>query len=245
MTVALPTDWFAREHLTPDLTRLWEPFVHSFFQANIFHLRGRDADLVLDFGMGLSSLRGALELTEGKPVLAVASHGHVDHVGSFHEFELRYGHIAEQATFTEMRDRDTLASLFRDIDKAVTRPPAPAWRTADYRLSPAPLTTLLTEGDSLDLGNARLRVLHLPGHSPGSIGLLDERDGLFFSGDAIYRGGLVDDVPGADRAVYRRTMERLARLEVAVAHGGHGASMDRDAMQAIARGYLQDGDGKG
>ena len=245
MTVALPTAWFARERLTPDLTRLWEPFVHSFFQANIFHLRGRDADLVLDFGMGLSSLRGALDLTPGKPVLAVASHGHVDHVGSFHEFEQRFGHAAEQTAFAEMRDGETLAALFRGIEEAVAQPPTPAWRAAEYSLTPAPLTTLLAEGDSLDLGNPRLRVLHLPGHSPGSIGLLDEHDGLFFSGDAIYRGGLVDDVPGADRTVYRQTMERLARLDVAVAHGGHGASMDRTAMQAIARGYLRDGDGEG
>lgn len=242
MTVALSDTWFAKEHLAPDLTRLWEPFVHSFFQANIFHLRGRDADLVLDFGMGLASLRDALDLTPGKPVLAVASHGHVDHVGSFHEFERRFGHAAEQAAFAEMRDGETLAALFRDIDEAVTQLPTPAWRAADFSLTPAPLTTLLTEGDSLDLGNARLHVLHLPGHSPGSIGLLDEHDGLFFSGDAIYRGGLVDDVPGADRTVYRQTMERLARLDVAVAHGGHGASMDRATMQAIARGYLRDGD---
>ncbi|MGJ4854179.1 MBL fold metallo-hydrolase [Labrys sp. La1] len=240
MTVVPPTAWFARESLTPDLTRLWEPCVHAFFQANIFHLRGRDADLVLDFGMGLSSLRGALELTEGKPVLAVASHGHVDHVGSFHEFEQRFGHVAEQAAFAEMRDDDTLASLFRDMDGAVTRPPVPSWQAADYRLDPTPLTACLAEGDTIDLGNVRLRVLHLPGHSPGSIGLLDEQGGLFFSGDAIYRGGLVDDVPGADKIVYRRTMERLARLDIAVAHGGHGDSMDRAAMQAIALDYLRD-----
>ncbi len=228
MTMAPSDSWFARERLTPDLTRLWEPLVHSFFQANIFHLRGRDADLVLDFGMGLASLRGALELTQG----------------SFHEFEHRFGHAAEQAAFAEMHDTDTLASLFRDIDGAVACPPAPAWRAADYRLAAAPLTTFLAEGDSIDLGNVQFRVLHLPGHSPGSIGLLDEHGGLFFSGDAIYRGDLVDDVPGADKVVYRRTMERLARLDIATAHGGHGASMDRAAMQAIARNYLWDGDGE-
>lgn len=243
MTVVPPTAWFARERLTPDLTRLWEPFVHAFFQANIFHLRGRDADLVLDFGMGLSSLRGALELTDGKPVLAVASHGHVDHVGSFHEFEQRFGHVAEQAAFAEMHDGDTLASLFRNMDGAVTHPPISTWQAAGYRLAPAPLTSLMAEGDIIDLGNIRLRVLHLPGHSPGSIGLLDEQGGQFFSGDAIYRGGLVDDVPGADRKTYRRTMERLAQLDIAVAHGGHGTSMDCAAMQTIARDYLQDGNG--
>lgn len=245
MTMASPTAWFARESLSPDLVRLWEPFVHSFFQANIFHLRGRDADLVLDFGMGLSCLRDALDLTPGKPVLAVASHGHVDHVGSFHEFDQRYGHAAEQDAFAQMQDEDTLASLFLGMENAVTHPPAADWHAAGYRLATAPLTVLLAEGDMVDLGDIRLRVLHLPGHSPGSIGLMDEQNGLFFSGDAIYRGGLVDDIPGADKRVYRKTMERLARLDIAVAHGGHGASMDRTGMQAIARDYLRNNEDDG
>ena len=43
--------------------------------------------------------------------------------------------------------------------------------------------------DIIDLGDRRFRVVHLPGHSPDSIGLLDEHDGLFFSGDAIYDDG--------------------------------------------------------
>lgn len=238
MTGPLHSAWFEEQVAAPGIRRLWEPHVHGFFRANIWHVAGRDADLVVDAGMGLRPLRPTLGLAGGKPVLAVATHVHVDHVGSLHEFEHRIGHRAEAEDFAAMDDRDTLAPLFRAQADAVARPPSGAWNAAEYRVPPAPLTRIVDEGDTIDLGDRCLTVLHLPGHSPGSIGLLDERNGVLFSGDALYAGRLVDDLPGSDRTAYRRTMARLLELDVRTVHGGHGDSLDRDGMRAIARGYL-------
>jgi glyoxylase-like metal-dependent hydrolase (beta-lactamase superfamily II) len=230
--------WFGQQAVAPGIRRLWEPHVHSFFRANIWHVAGRDADLVVDAGMGLRPLRPTLGLAGGKPVLAVATHIHIDHVGSLHEFEHRIGHRAEADGFAGMDDRDTLAPLFRSLADAVARPPSDMWTPSEYRVPAAPLTRIVEEGDTIDLGDRRLAVLHLPGHSPGSIGLLDEQNGVLFSGDAIYAGRLVDDLPGSDRAAYRWTMTRLLQLDVHAVHGGHGDSLDRDGMRAIARDYL-------
>jgi glyoxylase-like metal-dependent hydrolase (beta-lactamase superfamily II) len=105
-------------------------------------------------------------------------------------------------------------------------------------LQPAPLTAFLDEGDVVDLGNRRFTVLHLPGHSPGSIALLNEHNGDFFSADAIYDGGLVDDIPGADVANYLDTMRRLAELDVGTVYAGHGAVMNGPQMRQIARNYI-------
>jgi glyoxylase-like metal-dependent hydrolase (beta-lactamase superfamily II) len=81
-------------------------------------------------------------------------------------------------------------------------------------------------------------VLHLPGHSPDSIALFDEADGLFFSGDAIYDDTLIDDLPDSDRSAYRRTMLRLLDLPIRTGHGGHGPSFDGKRMREIASTYL-------
>ncbi len=232
------TLWFSTEPLSNRLTRISEPHVHSFFRANVFHVIGRDADLVVDFGMGLACLRETLPTRPGKPVLAVATHVHVDHVGAFHEFETRMGHAAEAEAFAGMPDAATLAGYFRAQPQALAQAAPNGMTAADYRIAPAPLTRILHENDVIDLGDAAYTVLHLPGHSPGSIGLLDERTGEFFAGDAIYEGQLVDDLPGCDRQAYRRTMSRLAGLDVGVVHGGHGAEFGRERMQAIARSYL-------
>jgi glyoxylase-like metal-dependent hydrolase (beta-lactamase superfamily II) len=188
--------------------------------------------------MGLANLRRELHIPSGKPVLAVATHVHVDHVGSFHEFETRLGHEAEAAAFARMPDVDTLADYFRTQPEALTKAPPTGTTPETYMISPAPLTTILAENDIVDIGNACYTVLHLPGHSPGSIGLLDEKTGTFFSGDAIYEGGLVDDLPGCDVEAYKTTMERLLQVDVHTVHGGHGARFGKARLQEIARTYL-------
>ena len=49
--------------------------------------------------------------------------------------------------------------------------------------------------------------------------MLNETEGPFFSGDAIYDGNLTDDLPGCDREDYRATMVRLKAIEVNIVHG--------------------------
>jgi glyoxylase-like metal-dependent hydrolase (beta-lactamase superfamily II) len=95
----------------------------------------------------------------------------------------------------------------------------------------------------VDLGDRAFRVLELPGHSPDSIALFDERDGIFFAGDAIYDDTLLDDLPDSDPAACRDTMRRLIDLPIRIGHGGHGPSFDQTRMQAIAKSYLDRPDG--
>lgn len=230
-------NWFDVQRLAPGITRIREPYVHSFFRANLYRIEGRDFDIQLDFGVGVRPLT-EVSPASGRPVLAFASHAHVDHIGSLHLYERRAGHPLEAHTFATMDDLGTLAPEFIGIEDAVTASPSPGWTMADYALVPAPLTELLGEGDHVDLGDRRFAVLHLPGHSPGSIALLDERNGDFFSADAIYDEGLVDDIPGADIETYLRTMRRLAELEVGTVYAGHGEIMDRKQMRDVALGYI-------
>ncbi len=237
MTDASKT-WFRKRQIDAGLAVLDEPYVHEIFRSNIWHLRGRDLDLIVDTGMGLGILSAALDLTPGKPVLAVATHVHVDHVGSLHEFDDRAGPRIEAAAFATMEDKVTYADAFRALKDPVSAKPFEGWNAKKYRLTPAPLTRLLDEGDVIDTGDRLFAVLHLPGHSPGSIGLLDEKDGLFFSGDAIYDDELYDDLPDSDREAYRATMARIADLPARIVHGGHGESFDAAKMREIARRYI-------
>ena len=230
--------WFASAPIAAGLTCLTEPAVHEFYRANIHCLRGSDADLVVDFGCGMAPLRPALRLG-GKPVVAVATHAHVDHVGGLHEFEDRRGPAIEAAHFALMDEPGTLQTTLRDIPGALARPPVRGFDLAAWALTPAPLTQTLGEGDVIDLGNRRFAVLHLPGHSPGSLGLLDEGAGLLFTGDAIYDDGLVDDLPGSSIPDYLITMDRLRHLDCRLALGGHGPPFDRARLRVMAEAYLR------
>lgn len=213
--------------------------MHSFFRADLYTLIGADRDLQINFGAGVVALCPVLPLS-GKPVLALATHAHIDHVGGFHEFETRLGPAAEAEGFARMPDVVTLGHLFRQetAGPVVSRPPHSGFDIRDWSLTPAPLARTLCKGDMIDLGDRQLTCLHLPGHSPGSLGLLDPVDGSFFPGDTLYCGELVDDIPGASIPDYLQTMERLAILDCHRVYAGHSPVLSRTEMQAIARDYL-------
>ena len=219
--------------------RITEPFVDPYYSANLYFVRGRDRDLLVDAGMGIVPLRPILPLTPGKPVLALATHIHVDHVGALHEFADRAGPAGEAALFESMPDEATYADGYREGERPVLRAPYPGWNAADYRLMPAPLTLPLREGDTVDLGDRTFDVLELPGHSP-CIALWDARNRVLFAGDAIYDDQLLDDMACSDIPAYRETMRRLiCDIDPAIVYGGHGEPFDGERMRDIARAYLK------
>ncbi len=81
-------------------------------------------------------------------------------------------------------------------------------------------------------------MLHLPGHSPGSVGLWERATGVLFSGDAVYDGPLLDELDGSDIDAYSATMRRLRDLPVTVVHGGHEPSFGRERLVEICDSYL-------
>jgi glyoxylase-like metal-dependent hydrolase (beta-lactamase superfamily II) len=95
VTLQIAHRWFEYERMSDGITRIWEPHVIRVMQCNIWHVRGRDRDLLIDTGMGIASLHDAARHLFYKPLAAVATHTHLDHVGSLHEFGERIVHHAE------------------------------------------------------------------------------------------------------------------------------------------------------
>ncbi|MDO0932608.1 MBL fold metallo-hydrolase [Streptomyces sp. DG2A-72] len=118
-----------------------------------------------------------------------------------------------------------------------TRSPVPP---SACRLRGTPVSQTLEDGDVIDLGDRRFTVLHLPGHSPGRIGLFDPDTGTLFSGDVIHDDQLLDDIHGADPARYVTTMARLRDLPVTVCRPGHGPSFGAARLREIADAYITD-----
>lgn len=246
-------DWFTRHDVGDGTTWLTEPAVHPLLRCNIWHVSGRDRDLVVDTGLGVASLIDAASDLFGGPILAVATHAHMDHVGGFHEFADRAIHHDEVAAVTkgegalpldvrryDAATLDALTSWGCDIRGGLlTAVPAEGFDTGAHELSAIAPTVVVADGDVIDLGERAFEVLHVPGHSPGSIALWDATSGVLFSGDAIYDDGpLLDELAGSDIDAYVTTMGRLRELPVTVAHGGHGPSMDRRRFREIVDEYL-------
>ena len=249
----LTRQWFDRRCVDDDITLLWEPHVIELMRCNIWHVRGSTRDLIVDTGMGVVSLSEELSDLIDKPVIAVATHGHADHIGSHHEFDDVVAHPAEAIDLEQpsLRTLDVASAwgadgfeLFRALGMVgehglfVDALPL-GYRLESFAQRGCPVVRRVDEGDVIDLGDRQFEVLHLPGHSPGSIGLWEPDTGTLFSGDAIYDGRLLDELPGSDVPTYCQTMERLLELPVTVVHGGHDPSFGRERLREIARDYLE------
>jgi glyoxylase-like metal-dependent hydrolase (beta-lactamase superfamily II) len=255
MTLPIADTWYRATRIDERTTLILEPHIHVLEQANMWLVEGEDRDMILDTGMGVVALRPFLDTLRrdpGKPIICVSSHTHIDHIGAAHEFDTRLVHPAEAA---EMARPSGLKSLFRrDMPEALLQTfldagyppigemliealPHAGYDPESYVLRSAPATGLLNEGDTVDLGGPTYEVWHLPGHSPGGIGLFDRESGTLFAADAIYDGPLIYRGPGMSIAAYRETFAKLRALPVTVVHGGHDPSFSRERMMEIIADY--------
>lgn len=245
--------WFERKTLDGDITWLWEPHVHPLLRCNIWHVQGRDTDLLVDTGVGVAPLHDEIADLVQKPLTAVATHIHWDHVGGLHEFETRVMHTQEAprmgpaydefaslstSDFAPFLDLLAESGYTLDGDHLIDALPEAGYDPDAYTVTPALPTRTVDEGDVIDLGDRHFEVMHLPGHSPGSLGLWEAATGTLFSGDAIYDGPLIDQLPDSNIEHYIRTMKRLRELPVSVVHAGHEPSFGRERLVELVDAYL-------
>ncbi len=255
MELPVVKHWYRTESLDARTFVLTEPHVHPIFSANIFLILGRDADLVIDSGMGVAPLRpeiDALRADAEKPLILLSTHTHVDHIGAAHEFDTRLVHPLEADELANPTPYsldtsgipDAFRKLFLDAGYPPLWPllidalPAPDYDPSSYHLKGAPATKLVDEGDMIDLGDWAAEVLHLPGHSPGQVGLWHHETATLFGADAIYDGPLLYDGPGMSVADYTVTLERIRALPVKTVYGGHDPAFGPDRCREICDHYL-------
>jgi glyoxylase-like metal-dependent hydrolase (beta-lactamase superfamily II) len=241
--------WFEHETVGDGVVRIVEPHVDPFLRANLYLVRGRDRDVLIDAGLGLASLEDELPELFERRVLAVATHRHFDHVGGLSEFGTVAVHradaeaVASGEVFASLVIEDYPPEELAGYDPPetlLTALPREGFDPAAYRLEPVTPSVLLDEGDVLDLGERKLEVLHLPGHTPGEIGLWEDETGTLFAGDCVYESGvLLDELPESDIPRYVRSMERLREVPVSIVHGGHDGPFGRDRLLELIDAYVR------
>lgn len=232
--------WFSTQRIHDHLYLITEPHYYWYNRANLWLIKGQTQDLLIDTGLGVSSLRQYIASLIDKPLLAIASHVHFDHAGGLYEFEQRAIHAAEADALRIGDDYEALCSPEQGWvhEDHFAQWPHAEFTVEQYTLNAAEPTHILQEGDVVDLGDRALEVLHLPGHSPGCIALYDLRSQELFSGDVIYDGELLDELHCSHIPTYIATYERLQKLPVETVYPGHYRIFGQERYHQIMHEYL-------
>ena len=221
------------------VTRIREKFISADWRCNIWHIQGRERDLIIDTGFGFTSLAAAVTEISDRPIIAVCTHSHHDHAGGLCQFENRCGHHSEAKIFAEPSRKAIVADL---LDASVIRKsPYKGFDISTWCYQPAPLTGLIDDGDIIDLGDRHFHIIHVPGHSPGSVAIFEPKTGIILTGDAIYDGVLYDHLFHSVPNQLVESLNKILSMNFNVVHAGHFQSFDKDRAKIIVREYM---DGK-
>lgn len=146
-----------------------------------------------------------------KIVHLINTHIHIDHVAG-NQFVIDTANVSTEAHHGDDFLSKGIASQAKMFNLNV-------------RTDGAEISVGLDDGDEIKIGNEVLKVLHVPGHSPGSIALYDAQDGWLISGDALFEGsiGRTDLAGGSMPMLLHSIKTKLLTLpDETVVYPGHG-----------------------
>jgi len=176
---------------------------------------GEDRAVLLDTGMGISSIKATVDELTDLPVTVVLSHTHHDHMGGMHEFDDLLVYDSPEAIEIATTGVDEFGDLSYEVaaEDGVFNPDRPlpeGFSPEGFHVIGKEPTGTLKDGDVIDLGGRTLEVMATPGHTADGITLFDAENGLVFTGDAYYPADLYAYNEEADLSVYAQSMRSMA-----------------------------------
>ena len=175
---------------------------------------GEDKALLIDTGMGIGSLKKEIANITDLPVQVICTHGHPDHVGGTGEFDAFMLWEADNDVCSEMGTQE-----FRAVDVS-HMPNGENFIKVLQPTGPAP--TPVEDGQMINLGGRKLRIITAPGHTHGSICIYDESTGALFTGDNVQgEETALREWNASSLEEYIETLQKLKTFAPKVLYGGH------------------------
>lgn len=239
--------WFTVDQIDPS-TYIISEYRH-WEETHCYLLNGQERSLLINTGLGISNIYDEVARLTDRPVTAVATHIHWDHVGGHKYFPDFYAHKAELGWLSGEFPLSTETVRKMVLDRC---DPPEGFDINTYTMFQGVPTRVLRDGDSIDLGGRTIQVIHSPGHSPGHMCFWEAETGYLFTGDLVYKDTLFAYYPSTDPAAYLDSLEKLAVLPAMRIFPGHH-SLDitpeiilrmRDALRELkGKGKLRHGSG--
>lgn len=206
-------DWYAVEAIDARTFAINEPKSSQYNTSYL--IAGDKRAIMFDAGSserpaGSQSMREVAERYTDKPITLILSHFHYDHIYDAAKFES-----------VTLIDRPEIRANIRGDAYTIG-----ALESVDAQMPPLKVAGVMADGEVIDLGERRLDVLNLPGHTTESVVLIDRVGNQAFTGDFVYQhlGGIIAFAPTSDLLAYKANSTRLLRLTDAGTQffGAHG-----------------------
>jgi len=240
-------DWFTIDQIDENSYIISE--YRHWEESHCYLLNGSTHSLLIDTGLGISNIQEVVKKLTDKPVIAIATHIHWDHIGGHKYFPDFYAH-EEELSWLNGEFPLTLEQIKAMV---IDRCDQPAGFEVDkYEFFQGKPTRVLKDNEQIDIGGRAIQILHTPGHSPGHLCFWETERGYLFTGDLVYKDTLFAYYPSTDPQAYLKSLKRIAALPVQRVFPAHH-SLDiqpeillrmRDAFQALQKeGKLCHGSG--
>jgi glyoxylase-like metal-dependent hydrolase (beta-lactamase superfamily II) len=197
--------WFEVWEPEPGVHAIAEPF-HSE-QVHSYLIEGSKLAILIDTGMGVGDIRAVVEDRTSLPVSVLNSHAHWDHIGGNWRFDQIAIHRAEAEDLGAPPSNARLQQWF--TPESLTAPLPDGYEPTTIEIKATRATTLLEGGETLELGDRMLEIIHAPGHSPGGIVVVDHDNKMMFSTDVAYAARLYAFSPDSSVKDYLHTLMTL------------------------------------
>lgn len=196
------------------------------FAANCYLLVSGTHAAVVDPSPDAQTILDELHALQATPESLLLTHGHFDHILSLDTLRERTGIPA----FLHAGDRDYPQDAVKNAFYPFFRQKR-QWNAPDR---------ILTDGEVLTLGEETIRVLHTPGHTPGSVCFLLNGGRDILTGDTLFASSYGRcDLPGGDFSRLRESIKVLSHLDPdATVYPGHGEPARLgDALAAVRNDF--------
>jgi len=240
-------DWFTIEQIDENTFSISE--YRHWEESHNYLLIGETSSLLIDTGLGIENIQEQVAKLTDKPIIAVATHIHWDHIGGHKYFPNFYAH-EEEINWLNGEFPLTMEQIKGFVVEDCDLPER--FDVEQYEFFQGMLTKILRDRDAIDIGGRHIEVLHSPGHSPGHMCFYEKERGYLFTGDLVYIGTLFAYYPSTDPVAYLKSLQRVAALQVKRVFPAHHdlnvpdtilTDMEKAFLEIKAKGELRHGSG--
>ena len=227
-------EWFCVEEIDEQTFAISE--YRHWEETHCYLLLGSDRALLVDTGLGVSSIRPIVETLTSLPVIVALTHAHWDHIGGLSEFS-NVMVQEEEAVWISERFPLPLAVVKQNLMKEPCEFPD-GFKEDAYQLYQGIPSRILKDNDTIDLGNRWVTAIHTPGHSPGHLCFFEKISGYLFSGDLIYAGCLDAFYPTTDPKKFKDSLHKVENLDIVrILPGHHSLRIDKELLKRITKAF--------